>query len=156
MALSRIWAAFIIIAVLVASYKWIFNNDQNIFSRMVVGRADDSYDTVYYAAIGSPGNNGIVSKESLSKNLLSYGYKLNDSVHNARVLITDNLNADSVAFYKNNNLNIKVYTYRSIQNKLARKADGIIETCKSAVNIAIGLIGIMALFMGFMSIAERA
>src|SRR4029078_2137419 len=35
-------------------------------------------------------------------------------------------------------------------------ADGIIETCKSAVNIAIGLIGIMALFMGFMSIAERA
>jgi spore maturation protein SpmA len=37
-----------------------------------------------------------------------------------------------------------------------RKADGIIETCKSAVNISIGLIGIMALFMGFMSIAERA
>jgi spore maturation protein SpmA len=35
-------------------------------------------------------------------------------------------------------------------------ADGIIETCKSAVTIAIGLIGIMALFMGFMSIAERA
>ncbi|HWJ92157.1 MAG TPA: nucleoside recognition domain-containing protein, partial [Flavisolibacter sp.] len=34
--------------------------------------------------------------------------------------------------------------------------DGIIETCKSAVTISIGLIGIMALFMGFMSIAERA
>jgi spore maturation protein SpmA len=41
--------------------------------------------------------------------------------------------------------------YFKIQN-----ADGIIETCKSAVNISIGLIGIMALFMGFMSIAERA
>jgi spore maturation protein SpmA len=41
--------------------------------------------------------------------------------------------------------------YYQIQN-----ADGIIETCKSAVNISIGLIGIMALFMGFMSIAERA
>ena len=41
--------------------------------------------------------------------------------------------------------------YFQVQN-----ADGIIETCKSAVNISIGLIGIMALFMGFMSIAERA
>jgi spore maturation protein SpmA/spore maturation protein SpmB len=41
--------------------------------------------------------------------------------------------------------------YYQLQN-----ADGIIETCKSAVNISIGLIGIMALFMGFMSIAERA
>jgi hypothetical protein len=35
-------------------------------------------------------------------------------------------------------------------------ADGVIETCKTAVNLCIGLIGIMALFMGFMSIAERA
>jgi spore maturation protein SpmA len=41
--------------------------------------------------------------------------------------------------------------YFQVQN-----ADGIVETCKSAVNISIGLIGIMALFMGFMSIAERA
>ena len=41
--------------------------------------------------------------------------------------------------------------YYQLQN-----ADGIIETCKSAVTISIGLIGIMALFMGFMSIAERA
>jgi spore maturation protein SpmA len=35
-------------------------------------------------------------------------------------------------------------------------ADGIIATCTAAVNICIGLIGIMALFMGFMSIAEKA
>ena len=156
MALSRIWAAFIIIAVLVASYKWIFNNDQNIFSRMVVGRADDPYDTVYYAMIGSPEKSGVVSAENFSKNLLSYGYKPKDSAHNATVLITDDQNADSVSFYKNSNLNIKIYTYRSIQNKLSRKADGIIETCKGAITIAIGLIGIMTLFMGFMTIAERA
>ncbi|MFL5789032.1 MAG: nucleoside recognition domain-containing protein [Flavisolibacter sp.] len=37
-----------------------------------------------------------------------------------------------------------------------QSADGIIETCKGAVTISFGLIGIMALFMGFMSIAERA
>jgi spore maturation protein SpmA len=35
-------------------------------------------------------------------------------------------------------------------------ANGIFETCKDAVNLCIGLIGIMALFMGFMSIAEKA
>jgi spore maturation protein SpmA len=34
--------------------------------------------------------------------------------------------------------------------------NGVVETCKSAVDICIGLIGIMALFMGFMSIAEKA
>ena len=36
------------------------------------------------------------------------------------------------------------------------KVDGVIETCWTAVNICLKLIGIMALFMGFMSIAERA
>jgi spore maturation protein SpmA len=35
-------------------------------------------------------------------------------------------------------------------------ANGIFETCKDAVTLCIGLIGIMALFMGFMNIAERA
>ena len=35
-------------------------------------------------------------------------------------------------------------------------ADGIIATAKTSVDIAINLIGIMALFMGFMSIAEKA
>ena len=156
MALSRIWAAFIIIAVLVAAGKWIFNNDENIFNRMVVGRADDPYDTVYYTMAGSPEKNGFISKENFSKTLLSYGYKLKDSAHNPTVLITDNANADPVSFYKSAYPAAKVYTYRSIQTKLVKKTDGIIETCKSAVNIAIGLIGIMALFMGFMTIAERA
>ncbi|TDO21043.1 nucleoside recognition domain-containing protein [Pedobacter duraquae] len=36
------------------------------------------------------------------------------------------------------------------------KVDGVIETCWTAVNICLKLIGIMALFMGFMNIAERA
>jgi spore maturation protein SpmA/spore maturation protein SpmB len=44
----------------------------------------------------------------------------------------------------------KIITYRE------QSADGIIATCKTAVDISINLIGIMALFMGFMSIAERA
>lgn len=37
-----------------------------------------------------------------------------------------------------------------------QNASGIIQTCKDAVEICIGLVGILALFMGFMTIAERA
>ena len=37
-----------------------------------------------------------------------------------------------------------------------QKADGIIETCRGAVTLSLGLIGIMALFMGLLGIAEAA
>ena len=37
-----------------------------------------------------------------------------------------------------------------------QNANGILNTCRDAVDICIGLIGIMALFIGFMSIAEKA
>lgn len=83
MALSRIWSAFILVAIAAALVKFIWiPGFQDIFYWMVVGRADDA----------------------------------------------DNLT----------------------------KVDGIIETCKTAVTICLNLIGIMALFMGLMSIAEKA
>ncbi|MGH2553074.1 MAG: nucleoside recognition domain-containing protein [Chitinophagaceae bacterium] len=82
MALSRIWSAFIVVAIIVAAIKCFFFGHTDIFNWMVVGKADDP------------------------------------------------LNAS--------------------------KADGIIETCWTAVNICLKLIGIMALFMGFMNIAEKA
>jgi spore maturation protein SpmA/spore maturation protein SpmB len=82
MALSRIWSAFIIVAILVASIKCFFFGQSDIFNWMIVGKSGD---------IGNP-----------------------------------------------------------------LKVDGVIETCWTAVNICLKLIGIMALFMGFMSIAEKA
>lgn len=82
MALSRIWSAFILVAILVASVKCFFFGQTDIFNWMVIGKADDAANPL--------------------------------------------------------------------------KVDGIIETCWTAVNICLKLIGIMALFMGFMSIAERA
>ena len=82
MALSRIWSAFILVAIFVACIKCFFLGQSEIFNWMIVGKADD------------PGN----------------------PLH----------------------------------------VDGVIETCWTAVNICLKLIGIMALFMGFMSIAERA
>jgi len=156
MALSRIWAAFIITAVLVASCKWIFNNDENIFSRMVVGKADDAVDSIGYIISGEPQKAANVSREAFVTNLGTYNYALKDSVQKAKVLITGNASSDSVKILKSLNPSIKIYTYGSLRNKLVRKTDGIIETCKSAVTISIGLIGILALFMGFLNIAEKA
>ncbi|PYF72877.1 nucleoside recognition domain-containing protein [Pedobacter nutrimenti] len=82
MALSRIWSAFILVAIVVASIKCFFLGQSEIFNWMIIGKA------------GDPGN--------------------------------------------------------------PLKVDGVIETCWTAVNICLKLIGIMALFMGFMSIAEKA
>lgn len=153
MALSRIWSAFIIVAILVAAYKCFVGGDDKIFSRMVTGRADDSYETVYYSTVGNPGGS---TKEIFQQHIASYGYTPADSVHPAAVVIANAGTEDSVRILQATNPVIKVYTYSNIQSKLVKHVDGVIETCKSAVNIAIGLIGILALFMGFLSIAEQA
>lgn len=147
MALSRIWSAFIIIAIAVAGFKCFVSGDGNIFSRMVTGKADDAYETVYYQASGNPQTAGFVSPDSFAKYISAYGYVPADSLHPATVFILDHAVATG---------GMQVYTYKSIQAKLVKHVDGIIESCKSAVTICIGLIGIMALFMGFLSIAERA
>lgn len=82
MALSRIWSAFILIAITVAGIKCFFFGETQIFTWMVSGKASD------------PAN--------------------------------------------------------------PLKIDGIIETCWVAVDICLKLIGILSLFIGFMSIAEKA
>ncbi|SDD15572.1 nucleoside recognition domain-containing protein [Pedobacter soli] len=82
MALSRIWSAFIIVAIVVASVKCIFFGQSDIFNWMVIGKSSDPLNPL--------------------------------------------------------------------------KLDGIIETCSIAVKLCIELVGTLALFMGFMSIAEKA
>lgn len=82
MALSRIWSAFIIVAIVVASIKCFFFGQTEIFSWMVIGKADD------------PTN--------------------------------------------------------------LTKVDGVIQTCWNAVEMCLKLIGVLAFFMGLMSIAEKA
>ncbi|MGY3052171.1 spore maturation protein SpmA/spore maturation protein SpmB [Pedobacter sp. UYEF25] len=82
MALSRIWAAFFIVAIVVATIKCFFFGQTDIFNWMVIGKASDP------------------------------------------------------------------------ENPL--KLDGLIETCWVAVDICLKLVGILALFMGLMSIAEKA
>lgn len=82
MALSRIWSAFIIVAIVVACIKCFFFGQTDIFNWMVIGRADDAANPL--------------------------------------------------------------------------KLDGIIQTCWVSVELCFKLIGILALFMGLMSIAEKA
>ena len=154
MALSRIWSAFIIIAVLVAGIR-MATGDEKIFTRMVVGKSSDKYDSTFYFAIGSPLNQKLSPK--YAEFLKEYGYYKTDSANKASVLLTDNLAADSLNMISTAYPALKTYTYISVQKKLVRKVDGIIETSKNAVvDIIIPLIGILALFMGFLSIAEKA
>ena len=154
MVLSRIWSAFIIIAVIVAIFR-MFMGDSKIFTRMVVGKSSDKYDSIHYVSVGSPLNQGLSPK--YREFLAEYGYHKVDSIPKATVLLTDDMLHDSVAILRNTYPNLKTYTWVSVQKKLQRKVDGIIETAKnSVIDIIIPLIGIMALFMGFLSIAERA
>lgn len=125
MALSRIWAAFIIIAFLAATFQCIFiKGDTNIYSQMVVGKSGDT------------SNTKTIDTASLAPvilNTLQKGKTYTDG---------------TTKYTRNTDGNYISYKEQS--------ADGIIATAKTAVDISINLIGIMALFMGFMSIAERA
>jgi spore maturation protein SpmA/spore maturation protein SpmB len=64
------------------------------------------------------------------------------------------LQEDSV--YKKYDKRLILRTDGKVLRYCEQGADGVLETCKNAVNLCLGLIGIMALFMGFLAIAEKA
>lgn len=124
MALSRIWTAFILIALLVATGRVVFQpGQQNLFSNMVTGRNTDT-----------------ISVRSVDSALVPAAVHSQFQVQKIAVWGKEKV-------YKEGN------TYKAFK---LLPANGIFETTKDAVNLCIGLIGIMALFMGFMSIAEKA
>lgn len=126
MVLSRIWSAFIIIAIAIAGIKYVSSgNYKTIFNDMVVGKGGD---TVQIATQKMNALSPLV-RDSLMKK-------------------TDF--ADSRIHYKTDSLQQDVKVYR------VQESDGVIGTSETAVKICLGLIGIMTLFMGFMSIAEKA
>ena len=153
MALSRIWSAFIIIAVLVASFQWLVYGNNVIFNRMVVGKADETYP---YVLTGYDRDTSKATRDAFVGSIKAYGFAKKDSAKDFRFIITDDPQSDTVKKLKAIVPEATIYTYNYVRTIGSKPVDGIIETCKSAVNICIGLIGIMALFMGFMSIAERA
>lgn len=154
MVLSRIWSAFIIIAFLVAGFRMV-QGDEQIFTRMVTGKSSDKYDSVFYYGTGNPTTMALSDK--YADFLKEYGYYKTTDLQKATVVLTDAVTADSATILKVSHPHLKSYTYITIQKKLERKVDGIIETAKNAViDIIIPLIGVLTLFMGFLSIAEKA
>ena len=126
MVLSRIWSAFIIIAITIASIKYISSSHyKTIFNDMVVGKGGD---TVQIA----------------TQNITTLSPIVRDSLKKKPDF------ADSRIHYKTDSLQQNVQVYR------VQETDGVIGTSETAVKICLGLIGIMTLFMGFMSIAEKA
>ncbi len=125
MALSRIWTAFILIALLVAAGRVVFQpGQQNLFSNMVTGR---NTDTIAVRSVDSASIPAAVHSQFQVQKVAVWGKE---------------------KVYKENENNYRAYRLLP--------ANGIFETTKDAVNLCIGLIGIMALFMGFMNIAEKA
>ena len=125
MVLSRIWSMFIIIAIAVASFKYLFSdNYKAIYNDMVVGKGGD---TVAIA----------------TKPLADVPLEISEKLKQEKLVIKDKIH------YQNQDTD-KVRIYR------VQEVSGVIGTAQTAVEISLGLIGIMTLFMGFMNIAERA
>lgn len=126
MVLSRIWSAFIIIAIAVAGLKFLTSeNYSSIFNDMVVGKGGD---TIQIAS---------KNRDEISPSIIAK-LQQNSSVNEGRIHYQLKPERNQVKIYR------------------VQETDGVIGTSEVAVNICLGLIGIMTLFMGFMSIAERA
>src|SRR5688572_4019071 len=124
MALSRIWSAFVIIAILVATIKFSFQPGQEkIFSHLVTGKNTDTVSTRFVDSAALPVN------------------------------VVSQLQYEKTAVWEKERVVKEGKSYKAFR---LLPSNGIIDTCKGAVEICIPLIGIMALFMGFLSIAERA
>jgi spore maturation protein SpmA/spore maturation protein SpmB len=154
MALSRIWSAFIVIAIGVALYQWLGKGNEVIFNRMVVGKADDKF--LYVATGAYNGDTSAASIKAFADHVKPFGFIREEKPKDFKYIVTDNPKSDTVKALQRANPAANVYTYDYVKVIGMKPIDGLIETCKTAVNISIGLIGIMALFIGFMSIAERA
>jgi|LauGreDrversion4_2_1035121.scaffolds.fasta_scaffold00081_23 spore maturation protein SpmA/spore maturation protein SpmB len=154
MTLTKIWSAFVIVAFMVGAYR-MATGDEKIFNRMVTGKSSDRYDSVFYYGLGNSEAMGLSA--TYPELLKDYGFFATDRPEQATYLLHDLRSGDSLQTLQSNYPSLQVETYVGIQSKLVRKVDGIIETAKNAVlDIIFPLIGILTLFMGFLSIAEKA
>ncbi len=150
MALSRIWSGFIIIAFLVGSYHFLFNSSRDdIYGRMVTGTSKDEFKFV--SVLDSS------STVSITKEMKEYNYSFQkEADKETKYIIADRLTNDSALKIQAKFTSARIVSPNYLIGRKQKTMDGVIATCKTAVEICIGLIGIMALFMGFMSIAEKA
>ena len=125
MALSRIWTAFIVIALLVAGGRFLMEPGQEqLFSHLATGKNTDTVSTRLLDSAGVPA-----------------------FVHN-QLLVQKTAVWGKEKVVKSGDGSYRVFRLLP--------ANGVFETTKDAVQLCISLIGILALFLGFMNIAERA
>ena len=138
-----------------AGFQFVFNpSSDDIFGRLVTGTAKDEFK---YAAIGDVSKYGRPSIDSFAREMGGFGYKKQDHLsEDCKYLVTDNVNSDTAKLLARQFPAVRPVEYSYLLGKKQKPVDGVIATCEVAVKLCIGLIGIMALFMGFMSIAEKA
>jgi spore maturation protein SpmA/spore maturation protein SpmB len=150
MALSRIWSAFIIIALLVATFTFISKNSRDdIFGRMVSGTSKDEFK--YVSLLDS------TATQKLQADMKDVGYVLQKEADKEIKYLVATQKTDAAAIAMQARFpSARIVEESYLAGRKQKPVDGVIATCKTAVEICIGLIGIMALFMGFLSIAEKA
>ncbi|HEY4149954.1 MAG TPA: nucleoside recognition domain-containing protein, partial [Chitinophagaceae bacterium] len=124
MALSRIWSAFIIIAIAVGLFK-LLGGEKQVFSSMVVGKKGDSLQVK----------------------------QLNPAAVDPQIVRA--LDTSARVTPAKGGLTYKKDGQKIVLLKV-QDSNGIIDTCWDAVDLCFKLIGVLALFMGFMNIAEKA
>lgn len=126
MSLSRIWTAFIVIAMLAAAVSVLYKPGQErLLSNLATGRTGDTLSLRKVETASLPD----VVRDSLAagKSQMSWG----------RETVLPAMDGQHVVYQ-------------------LQATNGLFETAKDAVSLSIGLVGVLALFMGFMAIAEKA
>ncbi len=126
MQLSKIWSSFIIVSALAAVLLYMFRPQDKNIFNRMV--TGKSGDAYYE----QPYDSSSLTKEQLA-----------------------HLETGEILSFPNSNLRIKKVE-TGYSSYYTQKADGFIPTGQTAVEICLGLIGIMTLFMGVMQIAENA
>lgn len=125
MTLSRIWTAFIMIALgTVLIRVCVTPGGENLLGSMVTGKSGDTIR---------------VQKIAVTK--------LDSAVLHS---------IDNNKMWSDGDIKYIRSSETQVQSFRLQSADGLIETCQIAVTLCLKLIGLLALFMGFMSIAEQA
>ena len=111
MTLTRIWAAFVIIAFLVGSFR-MMNGDEKIFMRMITGKSTDKNDSTFYLSVGDPVKMGLSS--TYPAFLADYGvFQTTDPVK-ATYILTDYHFPDSLVGLSNAYPQLQIYSFIGI------------------------------------------
>jgi len=174
MALSRIWSYLILFSIAVAGYNFL-RGDKNIFNDLVTEKklqGNEQFTEVKYFVADKSVATVTSTLNNLSAKLNSSNWHEAQTISESKYIIISGADADEARQHlKNEILNSsdslknaslskldlqKIIPAADVEFYLPKNIDGIFETGKFAITLVIGLIGMLALFMGLLNIAERA